>query len=255
MLAVFICVTIAVTAVVSFLFYIVAKRLKLLDKSLIILISILNVLFCAAFPLLAALFGGDARTADGAPSRGLLTVFILLAIWVLFYIFLITWRVILHSPAVRLFLRVPEPESKEPGAVFEDIYSESGKDTVDTAINLDKMGIITEIHHEADENDVKSLINRAFDSLNGGQLNEAAEYFYSAIEKRPPLNLEIQIAIQLSVIYGELGQADLALDILTGYNEQYRSRLTDEDKASLDFGVSMIETIVAGIGGDGHEKN
>ena len=85
MLAVFIFVIIAVTAVVSFLFYIVAKRHKLLDKSLFIFISILNVLFCAAFPPLSALFGGSADAADGTPSRGLGVVIALLAIWTLIY--------------------------------------------------------------------------------------------------------------------------------------------------------------------------
>ena len=86
-------------------------------------------------------------------------------------------------------------------------------------------------------------------------LEEAAGHFYSAMEKHPPLSLEIQIAIQLSMIYSELGRADLSYDILIGYNDKYRNQLSDEDEAMLNTGISMIESVIAGNGGNGDEKN
>jgi hypothetical protein len=131
----------------------------------------------------------------------------------------------------------------------------NGKNTVDTVKNIDKMGMTIEFHEDSKAIEINILIDNAFDSLNGGMLEEAAEYFYSAIDKRPSLGLEIKIAIQLSMIYSELGHADLSLDILTNYRDKYQDKFTEEDRASIEAGISIIEAVVAGIGGDVYEKD
>jgi hypothetical protein len=263
----FIFVAAVVTAVTSFLFYLISGNLNLYKKRHIIVISVLNILFCASFPLLFALVSGES--GNGMPSRGLGTVFIVMAIWTFIYLTVIIWRVALRSSGVRLIAPLPEPLSAPAdmditGKLNEnipDIYgdpailSDSKKDSVDTDANIDKMGIVTENQQRYENEDVNSLVNQAFDCLSSGNLEEAAEYFYSAIDKHPPLNLEVQIAIQLSMVYCELGKADLSYDILVVYKNQYRSRLTDEDKKTLDTAFGIVDSIVAGNGGDGYEKN
>ena len=288
-MAVFICAIVLAAAVTSYFAHLILKRLGINKKFLVMVIAALNVLFCAAFPFLFALLSGRPDAVNRAPARGAPAVLTILILFMLLYVIFIVWRIVLRSPALSLNTPIPEPESADANAGFAkttendglisdrlDIdldfdpkvveitqkYSDNAniidgyeKDTVDTATNIDKMGIITELHHTSDENDVNSLVNRAFDSLGGGKLDEAAEYFYSAIENHPPLNLEIQIAIQLCMVYLDLGQADLAFDILVGYNDQYRNRLSDEDKSILETGISMIESVVTDIGGNGYEKN
>ena len=135
-----------------------------------------------------------------------------------------------------------------------------GKNSVDTAQNIDKMGISADLLGNMDSgsdrlDDVDYLVNCAFDSLGAGNLEEAAEYFYNAIDKHPKLGLEVQIAIQLSMIYSEIGHAGLSLDILKGYITKYGDLLSDMDMAALEAGVSNIEIIVAGSGGEVNEEN
>lgn len=254
----FICVTVLTTAASSILFYYAAKRLGINNKRLIAAVSALNALFCAAFPLLFAFVSG---WADGrAPMRRPAAVFAALILWTAAYVAIILWRVVLRSPSFRFKAQIPVPDPDGP--VLEPVNI---KNNIDSAINIGKMGMNAELRrdngendvfiHEIHENSVDSLINRAFDCLNGGKKEEAAEYFYSAIEMRPPLSLELQIAIQLSMIYMELGRADLSFDIMTGYDEKYRDRLSGEDKGSLDAGLSIIKSAVAGVGGNGYEKD
>ncbi|MCL2058920.1 MAG: hypothetical protein FWH01_07655 [Oscillospiraceae bacterium] len=286
----FIGAVILAAAATSLLFIYISKRMNLCRPSLIVAVSALNALFCAAFPPLFALFSGDL--GNGMPARGLVAVFAIMALWAVFYVALVIWRVVLRSPSVRLNAPVPRPDlrlrvdnaemaaRRENVAAFDEmeranpeksveitpfdvknmgIDTESVKNSVDTALIIDKMGNIDEMHpnldNESEKGGVAQLIERAFECLNDGNKEDAAEYFYSAIEKHPPLNLEIQIAIQLGIIYCELERAELAYDILTSYSANYRDRLTDADRETLDTGVSMVESIVAGIGGDGYEKD
>ena len=250
-MALFIFAVIIAAAATSSLFIYIAKRISLCKGSLIAAISIMNVLFCTAFPLLFALVsgesgGGAAQTSDGAvlagdtlPLRGLPAVFAVMALWAVFYAALVVWRVVLRSGSARFGVPLPVPI----------------KDSVDTATNIDKMSNITDLRQDIGDGDVSMLLERAFECLGDGKPEDAAEYFYSAIEKRPPLGLEIQIAIQLGTIYCELGRSELTYEILTGYIDQYRDRLSDADMAALAAGVSMVESVVAGIGGDGYEKD
>jgi len=272
-LALFICVTVIATAVTSYLFFYVSKRLNLCGKSLIITVSVLNALFCMLFPLLFAFLSGDS--GDRSPSRGLGATFAILALWTVFYVILVVWRVALRSPALNLGIPIPSPDtpvisqnearSDETDAnpsktapekdENDGIDDEYGKNTVDTIQNIDKMGMTIEFHEDSKTIEINILIDNAFDSLNAGRLEEAAEYFYSAIVKKPSLGLEIKIAIQLGMIYHELGHADLSLDILTNYRDKYQDQFTEEDKASIEAGINIIEAVVASIGGDVYEKD
>ena len=261
-------VAVLVTVITSALFYLIAKKIDLCKKSLMIKLMAYNAVFCVAFPAFIAVLGGE--TQSGVPSRGLAAVFSILAIWTALYIVFVIWRVILRSGDVKLKLPVPVPETHSSilneisindvenlpddskNAGYEPNFDQNA---VDTVLNVGKMGIVTEQDPKTDLNDVNSLINLAFDSLYGGKLEEAAEYFYNAIDTRPPLNLEVMIAIQLCMIFSELGRADLSYDILTGYNEKYREQLSDEDRTALEYGVNLLKSVVTGIGGDGYEKN
>ena len=255
-LPLFACVAILAAAGTSFLLYFAAKRLGIYNKPLIAGVSALNALFCVAFPPLIAFFGGRGGGAPRNPAAVLAVMALLSAI----YACAVIWRVVLRSPSFKPDIPIPAPDPPEPA--FE---SGNDKNIVDSAINIDKMGMNAEPRRETDENDVKIddfyengvdlALNRAFDSLVSGKMEEAAEYFISAIEMRPPLSLEIQIAIQLSMIYMDLGCADLSFDIMAGYDAKYGNRLSGEDKERLDAAVSIVKSAVAGAGGDGYEEN
>ena len=279
------------TAITSCIFYIYAKRTGLCKLSLIIKLAALNVAFCVLFPLLFSLISGE--TEYNAPSLGLTVVFSILILLTVIYIFFVMWRVVLRSPSIKLNVPIPKMDTaaaiitvpdmidtgdeaaadiidtgdeaaadlvetgdEVPGITeIEGFSVERLKKSVDTAQNLDKMGMSLDIQPNSKEKAIDIIITHAFDSLYGGKLEEAAGYFYQAIGMEPPVSLEIKIAIQLSMVYYELGQADLSLDVLKSYSEKYQDELSDEDKASIEAGVLIIGKAVASIGGDGYEKN
>ena len=267
------------TLITSFVFYYISKRLSLCKTSLVVTISVLNVLFCAIFPLLVAVLSGDAR--GGAPLRNLWVVALAMLLWAIFYLALIILRVMLRSPSLKFSIPIPIPEpnmavspiAETPVTVYSDktagltgakpaeaiaveaVQTAYEKDTVDTAANLDKMGNTTELKQGTGKNNVSLLISHAFDCLEAGMLEDAAVHFYEAIENRPPLSLEIQIAIQLCMIYNELGQAELSYEILNGYYTEYQNQLSDKDRLILETGIDIVGSVTAGIGGYGDEKN
>jgi len=271
--------SVAVMAIIltSCAFYFIARRIDLCGVRLIVIISAFNLLFCALFPLVFALLSGvDLR---GEPALGHVRVLAVMLALLAVYEIMIVWRAALHSPSINLNVPVPAPDAREMApaeaddsliapdfgaetpAFAENAYAGGGfeagfdKKPVDSVKNLDKMGMTIEFHEDSKAIEINLLIDSAFDCLNGGRLEEAAEYFYNAIEKHPSLGLEIMIAIQLSMIYSELGHADLSLDILTHYKDKYRDQLSGEDMASIEAGIGIIEAVVAGIGGDGYETN
>jgi len=162
----------------------------------------------------------------------------ILALWTVIYIALLVWGVVLKSNGLRLNTPVPAPDSQTGTNGFtggyQDAYKPDGnppnnaeklgfiKNSVDSAQNLDKMSISMESLQDMRNMDLDSIINQAFDFLGGGMLEKAAEYFYCAMEKNPPKYLEYQIALQLSMIYNELGRKDLSSDILAVYGDQYQ---------------------------------
>jgi hypothetical protein len=248
MLALFICVAAVAAAAMSVAFYFAVKRFGIYKKSLIAAVTALNAAFCAAFPLLFAAIGGGAG-GDGAPRSPAAAIAALAALTAI-YVIIVVWRVALRSPSLRLNVPIPGPDASEPAN-----GTENEKNIVDSATNLGKMGMNIELHRNIGENDVNSLINLGFDCLNGGKMEEAAGYFFNAIEKHPPLGLELQIAIQLCMIYLELGRADLSFEILSGYDAEYRDRLSGEDRERLDAGLAAVRPAIAGVGGDGYEKD
>jgi len=289
-LTVYTCAAVIVSALISLLFYLFTRRRGPCKKSLIAAVTVLNILFCVAVPWLFYFFGGD--DGSGAPALGLPAVLLILLALFVVYVAAVVWGVVLRAPGLRLNAPLPEadagggrygaplpeadvgsysPHLAEPAPaggfsskntqIQDDIATQTGenadfiKNSVDRAKKLDKMIMSGDFHQDTDNSDVISLINSAFDCLGGGKLEEAAEYFYCAIEKRPPLSLEIKIATQLSMVYSELGRTELSSDILSEYGKHYQDQLDDEDRAVLLAGVGINESMVAGIGGDGNEKN
>ena len=284
-MTVYVCASVTAAAVSSLVFYFYVKRINLCGKSVIIASGVMNALFCAVFPLLFSAVSGAKERNE--PVNSLLTVFIILIIIYLLYLGLLVSVVVLRSPGVRLNAPMPSPDGIDvisqdalsvseyagvPGTGFSNPpespgdalaaadVPEFGKNSVDTAQNIDKMGIGTDSRqiskqHNEDIDNLNYLVNCAFDSLGSGKLEEAAEYFYSAIDRHPPLSLEVQIAIQLAMIYSEIGHAELSLDILRGYIFNYKEFLSDSDMAALEAGVGNIEISVAGIEGDVNEEN
>jgi len=214
----------------------------------VFLLTVLNAAFCAIFPLMFSFLSG--KKGRVYPTLEIWAVIAIMFLVTAAYVVVLIWRLALRSRGVKLNVPLPAPD---PVLINDNV--EFVKDSVDTSQIIDKMGISNTPGQEIRHDDIKIFINKAFDCLNGGDPVEAAEYFYYAITQHPPLYLEIQIVIQLSMVYSELGRADLSLDIMNEYIEKYRNILSDSDMAALMAGVSIIESMLASIGGDGNEEN
>jgi hypothetical protein len=107
------------------------------------------------------------------------------------------------------------------GLESSEIGREIAKNVVDSAQNLDKMRLVEKAVSEGDGMDANELVDHAFEFLDSGRLEEAAEYFYAAMGKRPAMELEFKIVIMLCHIYIEYGNSGLSLDILESYRDKY----------------------------------
>ena len=233
----------AAIAATSIVFYMIAKRLGLCKKTLIFLLTALDCVFCLSFPLLFALISGKNKA--GAPALGFGAAITVLALWFILYLASVARRVALRSSGLDLKVPVPEPDQVYDNTGKKPVYDNTGKKPVDSAQNIDKMDINTANCENADIPAINALIERAFECLDGGKLEEAAGFFYEAIVKRPPLELDIQIAIQLGMVYSELGRPEFALDVLYSYMQTYRGRLSGDNKAALGAAIDIIETAIA----------
>jgi tetratricopeptide (TPR) repeat protein len=117
---------------------------------------------------------------------------------------------------------------------ISDISPSEGGNMVDSAQNIDKMGMVGELCPDGGESDADELVKFAFLRLQSGMLEEAAEYFYQAIEKRPGRDLEFKLVIELCQIYRALGSVELALDILENYRDNYRDQIPRHDLDAME---------------------
>ena len=145
-----------------------------------------------------------------------------------------------------VLLEIEQPKDRIAGNSMEidDIHANPGKNMVDSGGNIDKMGVVNELHLKIDEIDNMSLIELvhvAFDFLDQMKREEALELFYKAMEKQPERDIEIRIVIQICIIYMELELCELALDILENYRSRYKDQLSNADFAEINTYIEEIK--------------
>jgi len=98
--------------------------------------------------------------------------------------------------------------------------------SVDRTEIIDKMGI--EIIGQTGENlafdenlTLEDCIEKAFSLKKGQDFESAILYFMYALDKKPSRQLAFWIVLDICTMYKELGQKEMALDILNGYYEIY----------------------------------
>lgn len=92
--------------------------------------------------------------------------------------------------------------------------------SVDSAGNIDKMGIENNMHDVAALT-IEECIEEAFRLKEEGDSEGAIIYCMYALDKKPPKELTFWIVLDICVMYKALGQHELALDILNSYYDIY----------------------------------
>lgn len=79
-----------------------------------------------------------------------------------------------------------------------------------------------QVHHVLDEDSsIEDYIDEAFRLKENGDIEGAILHYMYALDKKPADDLVFWIILDTCVLYKELGQAELARDILQGYVEKY----------------------------------
>ncbi len=142
------------------------------------------------------------------------------------------------------------------GLHLDDSYDKNGNN----AINMDELGIgedfslnnEQEIQHinlekNADNiNDdspnesptIEEFIDKAFDLKTEGNYEEAVLNYMYALEKGPEKELVFWIILDICVLYKNLGQAELAAEILEGYISNYGDLMDESVKMEIERNLS-----------------
>jgi hypothetical protein len=120
---------------------------------------------------------------------------------------------------------VPDSSDIVEMPVYQDVITEKSVDSVE---NIDKMGIENEL------TDIDAFIEEAFRLKKQGDLEGAALYYLYVLDSRPSRNLVFWIVLDICVIYKELGQESLAMDILSGYAEKYSEVMSYDIRKEIE---------------------
>ncbi|NTV88795.1 MAG: hypothetical protein HGA22_00290 [Clostridiales bacterium] len=131
---------------------------------------------------------------------------------------------IISDQKTDLQLDMSSPEIAETPAYKPDITEKS----VDSEENIDKMGLENEI------TDIGEFIEEAFQLKEKGDLEGAALYYMYVLDRKPSKQLIFWIVLDICVLYKELGQKTLAMDILSGYAERYSDIMNEDVRMEIE---------------------
>lgn len=86
---------------------------------------------------------------------------------------------------------------------------------------------------------VEQYIDLAFDAKKEGRFMEAVEFYIQALEKRPEEQLILWIIIDICSLYRELGQENLAKEMILSYIETAGNSISQEVKDDLKKNFSI----------------
>lgn len=110
---------------------------------------------------------------------------------------------------------------------------------VDSAENIDKMGIENALH-DSDSLTIDECIEEAFRLKELDDSEGAIIYYMYALDKKPKKDLTFWIILDICVMYKSLGQRELALDILNSYYDIYSDIMDISVKEEIEANLLNI---------------
>jgi tetratricopeptide (TPR) repeat protein len=94
--------------------------------------------------------------------------------------------------------------------------------------------LLEEKQPESNENNIDSYIDEAFKFKQNGDYESAIIYYMYALDSKPENSLVFWIILDICVLYKEMGQAELARQILEGYVEIYGNVMDKQVKDEIE---------------------
>ena len=251
----------------------VFSRLKLMNTMTLVSITFASLITIAVFPLV---FGLIARLKGGAADLSTLmfvsalTIVFFLIIAFLLSILISTIIPKLHRSPVKAGTELSETENSttinqvsptENENYLEQIYDKlihendgetlnNAEDTdkaennleksVDSSENIDKMGIENIVQNSAVMT-IEDCIEEAFRLKESDDAEGAVQYFIDALDKKPQKELTFWIVLDICVLYKNLGQAELAYDILNSYHDTFGEMMDASVKEEIEYSLFEIQ--------------
>ncbi len=132
------------------------------------------------------------------------------------------------------FIDRNDEKTNIPAEIAENTPIEMNNEekSVDSAENIDKMGIENNIH-DSEAMTIEECIDEAFRLREQGDHEGSILYFMYALDKKPQKGLTFWIILDICVMYKSIGQMDLALDILNSYYDIYGDSMENEVKEEI----------------------
>jgi tetratricopeptide (TPR) repeat protein len=243
-------------------------RLKLLNTLTLVSVALAALLTVAAFPFVYDLLSQWLN--GGSDPKPLLPVIALALAGCLALAFLLS---VLLSIVFRGFIKAPAQtaaELSEAGdqtaaaendnyleKIYEKLVQEKNGETpkneengdhaennleksVDSSENIDKMGI-ENIVQNSTVMTIDECIAEAFTRKETGDLEGAVQHFIEALDRNPHRELAFWIVLDICVLYKDLGQVDLAYDILNGYHEAFGDMMDASVKTEIENNLFDIQ--------------
>jgi tetratricopeptide (TPR) repeat protein len=112
--------------------------------------------------------------------------------------------------------------------------------SVDSNENIDKMGI-ENIVQERENLTIDECIEEAFRLKGQGDTEGAILYYMYALDKNPQKELTFWIVLDICTMYKNLGQSELALDILNSYYEIFGNIMDASVRQEIESNLSNIQ--------------
>lgn len=255
------------------LMLIVFSRFKLLNIATLVAVTIASMISIAAFPLL---FGLIARFNSGSSGTSALlfdSVLTMASFLVLAFLLSILITVVIPKPlekAAHAGIEASESENPAVGdsssaaenanyleQIYDKLVSENGSETVnyaetkeeaennleksvDSSENIDKMGI-ENIVQNSNVLSIEECIEGAFKLKETDDVEGAILYFMDALDKKPRKELTFWIVLDICVLYKNLGQVELAYDILNSYHDAFGDLMDTSVKEEIESNLLDIQ--------------
>lgn len=254
------------------LMLIVFSRFKLLNIATLAAVTIASIISIAAFPLL---FGLIARFKDGSPDISailLVSVLTLVTYLMLALLLSIMITILIANPgkkAVHAGIELSESEKPADEAssevenenyleqIYDKLLNENNKESlnnaemkeeaennleksVDSSEIIDKMGI-ENIVQDSGVMSIEECIGEAFKLKETDDFEGAILYFMDALDRKPHRDLTFWIVLDICVLYKNLGQVELAYDILNSYHNTYGDLMEVSVKEEIESNLLDIQ--------------
>jgi hypothetical protein len=248
------------------------SRFKLLNMATLAAVTIASLISIAAFPLL---FGLIARLNGGSSGTSALlrvSVLTLASFPVLAFLLSILIALVIPKPGKKAVHAGTESlESESPAVeaassaientnyleqIYDKLVNENNRETldnaetkvepennleisVDSSENIDKMGI-ENIVQNSKVPTIEGCIEEAFKLKETDDVEGAILYFMDALDKNPCKELTFWIVLDICVLYKNLGQAELAYDILNSYHDAFGDLMDATVKEEIESNLLDI---------------